>query len=180
MSATATSVASAGAATDNVAVAGYDIYRGGDQSRHRPPRPSLPVQRAHLRNRLHRSGSERSMPPATRRRQATMSVTTSPCADTQPPTAPTNVTAPTRTTTSIALTWAPATDNVGVAGYGVYNGADLVDTTAGTTGIVSGLTCGTNYTLAVDAFDATGNSSPRPHHGLHPPLHRHHHHRPWR
>ena len=92
---------------------------------------------------------------------ANMTVTTSPCADTQPPTAPTNVTASTRTTTSIALTWAPATDNVGVAGYGVYNGADLVDTTAGTTGIVSGLTCGTNYTLAVDAFDATGNSSPK-------------------
>ena len=55
----------------------------------------------------------------------------------------------------------PATDNVGVAGYGVYNGADLADTTAGTTGIVSGLTCNTNYTLAVDTFDATGNSSPK-------------------
>ena len=39
--------------------------------------------------------------------------------------------------------------------------AELVNTTAGTTGIVSGLTCGTNYTLAVDAFDATGNSSPK-------------------
>ena len=90
-----------------------------------------------------------------------MTVTTSPCSDTQPPTAPTNVTASTRTTTSIALTWAPATDNVGVAGYGVYNGADLVDTTAGNTGIASGLTCGTNYTLSVDAFDATGNSSPK-------------------
>ena len=90
-----------------------------------------------------------------------MTVTTSACADTQPPTAPTNVTVSTRTTTSIALTWAPATDNVGVAGYGVYNGGDLVNTTAGTTGIVSGLTCGTNYTLAVDAFDATGNSSPK-------------------
>ena len=75
--------------------------------------------------------------------------------------APTNVTASTRTTTSIALTWAPATDNVGVAGYGIYNAAELVNTTAGTTGIVSGLTCGTNYTLAVDAFDATGNSSPK-------------------
>ena len=69
------------------------------------------------------------------------------------------MTVSTRTTTSIALTWAAATDNVGVAGYGVYNGADLVQTTAGTTGIVSSLTCGTSYTLAVDAFDATGNSS---------------------
>ena len=54
---------------------------------------------------------------------------------------------------------APATDNVGVAGYGVYNGGELVSTTAGTSGIVSGLTCGTNYTLAVDAFDGSGNSS---------------------
>ena len=88
-----------------------------------------------------------------------MSVTTSACADSQPPTAPTNVTASTRTTTSIALTWAPSTDNVGVVGYGIYNGGELVDTTAGTTGIVSGLTCDTNYTLAVDAFDASGNSS---------------------
>ena len=88
-----------------------------------------------------------------------MAVTTSPCPDSQAPSAPTNVTASTRTTTSIALTWAPATDNVGVAGYGIYNAGELVNTTAGTTGIVSGLTCGTNYTLAVDAFDATGNSS---------------------
>ena len=99
---------------------------------------------------------------------ATMSITTSACADTQPPTAPTNVTATTRTTTSIALTWAPATDNVGVAGYGVYNDGELVDTTAGTTGIVAGLTCGTSYTLAVDAFDATGNSPPRRQYGLRP------------
>ena len=90
---------------------------------------------------------------------ANMAVTTSPCTDSQAPSAPGNVTASTRTTTSIALTWAPATDNVGVAGYGIYNGGQLVNTTAGTTGIVGGLTCGTNYTLAVDAFDATGNSS---------------------
>ena len=101
--------------------------------------------------------------------------------DSQPPTAPTNVTASTRTTTSIALTWAPATDNVGVAGYGVYNGGDLVDTTAGTTGIVSGLTCGTNYTLAVDAFDGSGNVPAKDRRdGLHPPLRRHHRRRPWR
>ncbi len=53
-----------------------------------------------------------------------MSATTSACADNQPPTAPGNVTASTRTTTSIALTWAAATDNIGVAGYGIYNGAD--------------------------------------------------------
>ena len=107
--------------------------------------------------------------------QATMSVTTSACTDTQPPTAPSNVNASNRTTTSISLTWAPATDNIGVAAYGIYNGANLIDTTAGTTGIISDLTCGTNYTLAVDAFDATRQQLPQDHHhGLHPPLHRHH------
>ena len=148
------------AATDNVAVTGYDIYRGSSRDRY-DTADHRELQRPDVRYRRIRSGVDafdaagNSSPPAN------MTVTTSPCADTQPPTAPTNVTASTRTTTSIALTWAPATDNVGVAGYGVYNGADLVDTTAGTTGIVSGLTCGTNYTLAVDAFDATGNSSPK-------------------
>jgi len=65
------------------------------------------------------------------------------------------------TTTSVSLSWSASMDNVGVAGYGVYNGVDLVSTTAGTTGIVGGLVCGTNYTLAVDAFDGSGNSSPK-------------------
>ena len=91
-----------------------------------------------------------------------LSVTTAPCPDSQPPSAPTNVTASNRTTTSIALTWAPATDNVGVAGYGIYKAGELVNTTTGTTGIVAGLICGTNYTLAVDAFDGSGTPRPRP------------------
>ena len=53
----------------------------------------------------------------------------------------------------------PRPDNVGVVGYGIYKGGVLISTTAGTTGIVGGLACGTNYTLAVDAFDASGNNS---------------------
>ena len=146
------------AATDNVAVTGYDIYRAAPRSAPRPqplPINGLTCGTAYSVGVRAFDAAGNSSPPAN------MTVTTSACPDSQPPTAPTNVTASTRTTTSIALTWAPATDNVGVAGYGVYNGADLVHTTAGTTGIVSGLTCGTSYTLAVDAFDATGNSSPK-------------------
>ena len=50
---------------------------------------------------------------------------------------------------------------MGVTGYGLYRGGTRVATTAGTTGIVSGLTCGTNYTLAVDAYDAAGNRPPQ-------------------
>ena len=157
-SATATSVTLAwNASTDNVGVTGYDIFRGstkvGTVTTTSYPVNGLTCGTAYTVGVRAVDAAGNTSP------QATTSVTTSPCADTQPPAAPTNVTVSTRTTTSIALTWAAATDNVGVAGYGVYNGADLAQTTAGTTGIVSNLTCGTNYTLAVDAFDATGNSS---------------------
>ena len=90
-----------------------------------------------------------------------MTVTTTACADTQAPTAPTNLVVGTRTATSIALSWSPSTDNVGVVSYGLYRGGVSVGTTSGTTGIVTGLTCGTNYTLGVDAADAAGNYSPQ-------------------
>ena len=160
-SATATSVTIAwNAATDNVGVAGYGLYRGSSQTG-QTQQTTATVQRPDVRHRL--PGRRRRL----RRRRQRVAAGDDVGHDlrrapthSRPP-RPTNVTASTRTTTSIALTWAPATDNVGVAGYGVYNGANLVDTTAGTTGIVSGLTCGTNYTLAVDAFDASGNSSPK-------------------
>ncbi len=166
-------------ATDNVGVTGYDVYRGSTLATTTPQTNAtltgLSCGNAYQVGVDANDAAGNSSPPAT------MAVTTSPCPDSQAPTAPTNVTASTRTTTSIALTWAPATDNVGVAGYGIYNGGELVNTTAGTTGIVSGLTCGTNYTLAVDAFDAIRQLLAQDHHdGLHPPLRRHHRRRPWR
>ena len=52
-----------------------------------------------------------------------------------------------------------STDNVGVVGYGLYRGGSAAGTSSSTTGIFSGLTCNTNYTLAVDAYDAAGNRS---------------------
>ena len=97
--------------------------------------------------------------PATRRHQRTWRSPRPPAPTPSRPRAPTNVTVSTRTTTSISLTWAPSTDNIGVVGYELYRGGVLVGETAGTTGIVSGLTCGTNYTLGIDAYDAAGNDS---------------------
>ena len=85
--------------------------------------------------------------------------TTRPCADTQAPTSPSNVQATTRTATSIALSWSASSDAVGVVGYGLYRAGTLIGTASTTTGIFSGLTCNTNYTLAVDAYDAAANRS---------------------
>jgi chitodextrinase len=81
------------------------------------------------------------------------------CPDTQAPSAPTGVVASSRTATSIALIWNASTDNVGVVGYGLYRAYSATSSSSSTTGIFSGLTCNTNYTLAVDAYDAAGNRS---------------------
>jgi len=82
-----------------------------------------------------------------------------PTADTTPPTPPSGLTVTGTTQTSVSLSWGASTDNVGVAGYGVYNGAAQTQQTTSTTATVSGLTCGTTYTLGVDAYDAAGNRS---------------------
>ena len=54
-----------------------------------------------------------------------------------------------------------ATDNVGVTGYGTYLGATSKGTTTATATTISGLVCGTSYTVGVDAADAAGNRSAR-------------------
>jgi chitodextrinase len=93
--------------------------------------------------------------------RASVQGSTAACADTEPPSAPTNVAATSRTQNSIALSWTASNDNVAVSGYKLYRGGSQVGTATGTTGIFSGLACNTNYTLAVAAHDAAGNTSPQ-------------------
>jgi hypothetical protein len=79
--------------------------------------------------------------------------------DTTAPSAPSNLTSPSKTATSVTLSWTGSTDNVGVTGYNVYNGSTLAATATGTTATVSGLTASTAYTFTVKATDAAGNLS---------------------
>jgi len=84
-----------------------------------------------------------------------------PPADTQAPTAPTNFAVTGRTTSSVSVSWAAATDNTGVTGYRLYRDAATTGTTQSTTATFSGLACGTTYAFAVEAYDAAGNKSPK-------------------
>ena len=59
----------------------------------------------------------------------------------------------------LTLSWKASTDNVGVVAYNVYVGTGKVGTAASTSYAISGLLCGTSYSLAVDAYDAAGNKS---------------------
>ena len=84
---------------------------------------------------------------------------TSGTADTTAPSAPTSLTASGTTQTATNLSWTASTDNVGVTGYDVYQGATLKGSVTGTTYAVTGLTAATVYTFSVKAKDAAGNIS---------------------
>ncbi|MGK4566404.1 GEVED domain-containing protein [Flavobacterium sp. 3HN19-14] len=80
-------------------------------------------------------------------------------ADTTAPTAPTSLAASGTTQTTTNLSWTASTDNVGVTGYDVYQGATLKATVTTTSYAVTGLTAATAYTFSVKAKDAAGNVS---------------------
>lgn len=63
-------------------------------------------------------------------------------------------------TKGFTLSWTAATDDVGVTGYDIYNGATLTgSTTEATTYAATGLTPSTSYSYTVLAKDAAGNVS---------------------
>ena len=157
-SVTRTSVALTwGPSTDNVGVSGYRVYVNGAGVAD-PTQPGATVS-ALVCGTAFTFEVDAADAAGNRSTRARVTASTSPCADTQAPTTPSDLAASSRTATSIALTWTASTDNVGVTSYGLYRGGTSAGSSATTTGIFSGLVCNTNYTLAVDAQDAAGNRS---------------------
>lgn len=79
--------------------------------------------------------------------------------DTQAPSNPTNLASANITASSFDVSWTASTDNVGVTGYNVYLGGSLNGSTTSTSYSFSGLSANTSYTVAVEAYDAAGNTS---------------------
>jgi chitinase len=81
--------------------------------------------------------------------------------DTQAPSVPGNLMVTATTSNSVSLAWNAASDNVGVTGYDVFQGANAtpIGTATSTIFTVSGLTPNTAYTFTVKAEDAAGNTS---------------------
>jgi len=90
----------------------------------------------------------------------TVTVTTNQATDGTAPSAPQNLTSPSKTTNSVSLQWSASTDNVAVTGYQVLRDAGAIATTTATSYTASGLSAATAYTFTVKAFDAAGNYSP--------------------
>ncbi|MFB9327118.1 sugar-binding protein [Paenibacillus aurantiacus] len=89
----------------------------------------------------------------------TLVLSTGTVGDTQAPTAPQNLVSPSHTDRTAELSWTASTDDVGVTGYEIYNGANLVATVASTTYTVTGLTPNASYAFTVKAIDAEHNVS---------------------
>jgi uncharacterized protein YjdB len=81
--------------------------------------------------------------------------------DTQAPTAPANLASPSKSSTSVNLTWTASTDNVGVIGYDVFVNAENTPriTVTTTSATIGSLTANTAYTFKVRAKDAANNLS---------------------
>lgn len=159
---TATSVSLAWAAsTDNVGVTGYDVYRGttlvGTVAGTSTTVTGLTANTAYSFTVKARDAAGNISAAS-----SPLSVTTSAAAgDTTAPSTPTGLASPSKTSTSVSLSWTASTDNVGVTGYEVFvNGSATAATTVTTTSAtVSGLAASTAYSFTVKAKDAAGNRS---------------------
>jgi len=79
--------------------------------------------------------------------------------DTEPPSQPTDLICVGKSDTEVGLLWTKSTDNYGVAGYYIYNGREIIGTTADSTYSITSLLDHTQYTFTVKAFDFAGNLS---------------------
>jgi glucose/arabinose dehydrogenase len=81
-------------------------------------------------------------------------------ADTQPPTAPTGLTATGLSCSSVTLSWSASTDDTGVAFYDLYHDGQAIGSTTGEVRTVTlGVVPGVRWGFYVNARDAAGNVS---------------------
>jgi hypothetical protein len=80
-------------------------------------------------------------------------------ADSVAPTTPKNVAVISQTLTSVAFSWDASTDNVGVTGYEIFSGDDLIGTATARAFTAMDMVPNTAYSFTVKAVDASGNRS---------------------
>ncbi|KDN17531.1 PQQ-dependent sugar dehydrogenase [Amycolatopsis rifamycinica] len=147
------------AATDDVGVAGYDVYRDGQLC------ASTTGALTATCGNLGPNGSygfyvnARDAAGNVSQASGTLPVRTPPSDDSTPPSAPSDVHVTAVNSTSIGLAWTASTDDVGVTGYRIYDGGTQIGTSDTASTTLGGLTPSTAYHLQVRAVDRNGNLS---------------------
>lgn len=143
-------------ATDNVAVAGYEVYQGASLL--------ASITGTSYQVTALTAGTSYSFTVKAKDAAGNISIAsnvvnvTTVAPDTQAPSAPT-LTASNATNSTVDLSWNGATDNVAVTSYNVYQGASLLASVTGTSYQATALTAATSYSFTVKAKDLVGNIS---------------------
>ncbi len=147
------------AATDNVGVASYLVFRNGSPVGYTNTTAfsdtglTATTTYTYTLQALDTSGNNSAYSAAVT--ATTLAVS----GDTIAPSVPTGLIASAISSSQINLIWTAATDNVGVTGYTVLRNGTPIGTATSTTFSDTGLTAATAYTYTVKAFDAAGNLS---------------------
>ena len=143
------------AATDDVGVAGYKVFRGatqvGDVTGTSYADTGLTDGTAYSYTVRAYDGAGNTSTPSN-----TATATTP---DVSRPSVPGNVAAQAVSSSQVNVSWNASTDNVGVTGYKVFRDGTLVASPTGTTFQDTGRGAGTTYSYTVLARDAAGNES---------------------
>src|SRR5712691_10556308 len=145
------------AATDDVAVDHYDVYRGATKV---GSSTTTGYTDTALQPSTSYSYTVKAVDAALNASPASNTATATTLADTSPPTAPAGLTATAASATQINLSWTASTDNVAVDHYDVYRGVTKVGSSTTTGYADTALQPSTSYSYTVKAVDAALNASP--------------------
>jgi chitodextrinase len=144
------------AATDNVGVTGYKVYRNGAQV---GTSATNSFQNSGLAVNTSYSYTVSAYDAAGNNSAQSTAVSVSTLPDTTAPSVPANLSAQAVSPTQVTVSWNASTDNVGVAGYKIYRDGAYLTTATGTLYQDLGLTAGATYSYTVSSLDAAGNES---------------------
>ncbi|MGC6431124.1 MAG: fibronectin type III domain-containing protein [Jejuia sp.] len=149
------------AATDNVAVANYAIYNNDSFVTNTGNVTSFSLTGLNSSTQYNITVRALDIENNESANSNLQSFTTLTPADTESPTAPLNLAITNISETTALLTWSPATDNVAVVDYRIYNNSSVLVNSVGNvlTYTLTGLNPSTNYNITVTALDAENNES---------------------
>ena len=143
------------AATDNIGVTGYRVYRGGTLM-------ETVTSVSYTDNTVSPVNSYTytvSAIDAAGNASAQSSGVTANITDITPPSAPGGLTVTSTAPSSVSISWNAASDNIGVTAYRIYREGAILETSLALSYTDSDLSPGYSYTYAVSAIDEAGNES---------------------
>ena len=144
-------------ASDNVGIAGYDIYKSLELIGSTAGETDYAI--TGLSPDTEYSFMVKARDEAGNISIESMSLNVRMGSDKEAPTAPTGLSSPTNTLKSVYLTWEEASDNVGVEAYDIYRDGVFAGSTKGVAFTVTNLIPNKTYTFTVKARDGAGNIS---------------------